>query len=217
MAELRTEEEQVEYIKNWWKENGNSLLISVAIAVAGVFGWKTWVSNQEATAANASAIYENISSVVTAASIDAAQRQSAFHLGDELKEDYASSAYTPMASMLLARAAAEAGQLDQAKTELAFVLASDAADEPMKQLAQLRLARVAMAQGDLAAAESALAAVTSTQYASLQSELSGDLAFAKGDLDAARSAYAKAIESADQQSRSLIQLKLDDIAAGDAS
>lgn len=217
MAELRTEEEQVEYIKNWWKENGNSLLISVAIAVAGVFGWKTWVSNQEATAANASAIYENISSVVTAASIDDAQRQSAFHLGDELKADYDSSAYTPMASMLLARAAAEAGQLDQAKAELEFVLASDAADEPMKQLAQLRLARVAIAQGDLAAAESALAAVTSAQYASLQSELSGDLAFAKGDLDAAREAYSKAVESADQQSRSLIQLKLDDIAAGDAS
>lgn len=217
MAELRTEEEQVEYIKNWWKENGNSLLISVAIAVAGVFGWKTWVSSQEATAANASAIYENISSVVTAAAIDDAQRQSAFHLGGELKADYASSAYTPMAAMLLARAAAEAGQLDQAKAELEFVLASDAADEPMKQLAQLRLARVAMAQGDLAAAESALAAVNSTQYESLQNELSGDLAFAKGDLDAARAAYAKAIESADQQSRSLIQLKLDDIAAGDAS
>ena len=119
--------------------------------------------------------------------------------------------------MLLARAAAEAGQLDQAKAELEFVLASDAADEPMKQLAQLRLARVAMAQGDFAAAESALAVVNSAEFVSLKSELSGDLAFAKGDLDAARAAYSEAIESADPQSRSLIQLKLDDIAAGDAS
>lgn len=217
MAELRTEEEQVEYIKNWWKENGSSLLISVAIAVAGVFGWKTWVSSQEAQAANASALYENISSVVTAAAIDDAQRQSAFHLGGELKADYASSAYTPMAAMLLARAAVEAGELDKAKSELEFVVASEAADEAMKQLAQLRLARIAIAGGDFSGAEVNLSAAGAANYSALHSELTGDLAFAKGDLDAARAAYAKAIESADAQSRSLIQLKLDDISAGDAS
>lgn len=217
MAELRTEEEQVEYIKNWWKENGNSLLISIAIAVAAVFGWKTWVSSQEAQAANASALYENISSVVTANAVDDAQRQSAFHLGDELKADYASSAYAPMASMLLARAAAEAGQLDQAKVELEYVVNSEAADQAMKSLAQLRLARVALAQSDFGAAESALTAAGSSEFVTLHNELVGDLAVAKGDLAAARESYRKAMESADAQSRTLIQLKLDDIAAGDAS
>ncbi len=40
MAELRTEEEQIEAIKRWWKENGVSLLIGAAIAAAGVFAWK---------------------------------------------------------------------------------------------------------------------------------------------------------------------------------
>ena len=42
MAELRTEEEQLEAIKRWWKENGTSLIAGVAIAAAGVFGWNAW-------------------------------------------------------------------------------------------------------------------------------------------------------------------------------
>lgn len=217
VAELRTEEEQVELIKNWWKENGNSLLISIAVAVAAVFGWKTWVSNQEAQAANASALYENISSVVTAAQVDEAQLQSVFFLGDELKSDYASSVYTPMASMLLARAAVEATELDKAKTELQFVTTAEAADAAMKQLAHLRLARLAMAMNDLAAAQTSLDAAGVDQYPGLYHELSGDLAVAQGDLAAARDAYTKAVAQADPQSRSLIQLKLDDIAQGEAS
>ena len=38
MAELRTEEEQLEAIKRWWKENGTSLLAGAVLAAAGVFG-----------------------------------------------------------------------------------------------------------------------------------------------------------------------------------
>lgn len=217
MAELRTEEEQVEFIKNWWKENGTSLLLSIGVAVAGVMGWKAWVANQEATAANASALYENISTVVTAPAVDDAQRTSAFHLGDELKSEFGSSTYAPMAAMLLARSAVESGDLDRAKTELEYVVSSDAADASLKQLASLRLARVALAQEDFAAAKSALARAEGGEYASLYNELSADLAVAQGDLDAARASYRMALETATTQSRALIQLKLDDIATGDAS
>lgn len=217
MSELRTEEEQVELIKNWWKENGNSLLMSIGVAVAVVFGWKAWVANQEANAANASAVYENISSAVTAGSLDDVQRASVFLLGEELKSEFGSSAYAPMASMLLAKVAAESGDLDTAQQELNYVLSNEAADMALKQLANIRLSRVALSQGDMDVAESTLAAAGDKQYPSLYYHLKGDIAYGKGDLSAARDAYAQAMEAADPQSRSLIKLKLDDIAAGDAS
>ncbi|HSG04626.1 MAG TPA: tetratricopeptide repeat protein [Marinobacterium sp.] len=217
MAELRTEEEQVEFIKNWWKENGMSLLISIGIAVSGVVGWKAWVSNQEADAANASALYENISTVVTASVSDDAQLKSVFHLGEQLKSEYGSSAYAPMAAMLLARAAVEAGELDKAKAELEYVVSSEASDTDLQRLANLRLARVALAQAEYSAAEAALNAAGEAEYESLYHELAGDIAVAKGDLSAARAAYTRALQNAAPQARSLIQLKLDDIAAGDAS
>jgi len=217
VAELRTEEEQVEFIKNWWKENGMSLLISIGIAVSGVVGWKAWVSNQEADAANASALYENISTVVTASVSDDAQLKSVFHLGEQLKSEYGSSAYAPMAAMLLARAAVEAGELDKAKAELEYVVSSEASDTDLQRLANLRLARVALAQAEYSAAEAALNAAGEAEYESLYHELAGDIGVAKGDLSAARAAYTRALQNAAPQARSLIQLKLDDIAAGDAS
>ena len=42
MAELRSEEEQLDAIKRWWKSNGTSLIIGVVVAAAGVFAWKAW-------------------------------------------------------------------------------------------------------------------------------------------------------------------------------
>ena len=46
MAELRTEEEQIEAIKRWWKKNGSSLLLGIALALAIVFGWQAWQNHQ---------------------------------------------------------------------------------------------------------------------------------------------------------------------------
>ena len=46
MAELRTEEEQVQAIKDWWKKNGSSLLIGIGAALAIVFGWQAWQNHQ---------------------------------------------------------------------------------------------------------------------------------------------------------------------------
>jgi predicted negative regulator of RcsB-dependent stress response len=37
--DIKTEEEQIAAIKNWWKENGNSLLMAVVAAIAIIFGW----------------------------------------------------------------------------------------------------------------------------------------------------------------------------------
>ena len=60
MAELRTEEEQVQALKNWWNENGKSLLLWIAVALAAVFGWKGWQQQQAVEAENASVLYQNL-------------------------------------------------------------------------------------------------------------------------------------------------------------
>jgi predicted negative regulator of RcsB-dependent stress response len=35
-----TEEQQVEVIKSWWKENGTSVLAGTVIGLVGLFGWR---------------------------------------------------------------------------------------------------------------------------------------------------------------------------------
>ncbi|MDX1713508.1 MAG: tetratricopeptide repeat protein, partial [Halomonas venusta] len=60
MAELRSEEEQLEVIKRWWKENGTSLIAGAVLAAAGVFGWNAWQNYQEGQAEAASVRYQQL-------------------------------------------------------------------------------------------------------------------------------------------------------------
>ena len=60
MAELRSEEEQLDAIKRWWKSNGTSLIIGVVVAAAGVFAWKAWQNYQDSQAEAASAQYQQL-------------------------------------------------------------------------------------------------------------------------------------------------------------
>ncbi len=91
MSDMRTEEEQVEALKNWWKENGKSLLLTIALALAVVFGWKGWQNNQRITAENAAVMYQNLVQAVALASAPQAtddQRTTASHLAKTLKDEY---------------------------------------------------------------------------------------------------------------------------------
>jgi predicted negative regulator of RcsB-dependent stress response len=37
-----TDDEKVEAIKKWWKDNGISVATGVVIGLAVVFGWRAW-------------------------------------------------------------------------------------------------------------------------------------------------------------------------------
>ena len=53
-----TEEEQVEALKKWWKQNGKSVLGGVLIGVAVIYGGKTWLQQHNRQIEVASAEYE---------------------------------------------------------------------------------------------------------------------------------------------------------------
>lgn len=49
MAYDLEEQEQIESLKHWWRDNGNVITwiaIVVLLAVAGWFGWKNWERKQ---------------------------------------------------------------------------------------------------------------------------------------------------------------------------
>ena len=35
-----SEEQQVEAIKDWWKENGKAVVLGVVVGLGGLFGWR---------------------------------------------------------------------------------------------------------------------------------------------------------------------------------
>lgn len=213
MAELRTEEEQVQALKSWWNENGKSLLLGVAVALAGVFGWKGWQQQQAVESENASILYQNMLDATVAAlgpQADPAQHKVADGIAEQLKNDYGSSAYAKYAAMVMARVAVDNKQLDTALLELDWVL-DNQPTESMYTLATIRKARIVASKGDYDAALSLIKSVPVSGYATSISELKGDLYLAKGDIAKARMEYKAALSAAEVNTRPVLQMKLDDL------
>lgn len=214
MAELRTEEEQVQALKSWWNENGKSLVLGVAVAIAVVLGWRGWQSQQAAEAENASILYQNLLDAVVGAigpQQDEAKLATAQHLASQLKDDFDSTTYANFAALIMARVAVEQGELEKALAELDWVLAHEP-DESLLILANIRKGRILAAQGEVDKALSVVAATPTGGYGASLNELKGDLYLAKGDQTEARKAYQAAFDAAAANTRPILEMKLNDLA-----
>ena len=60
MEVYRTEEEQIEAIKRWWKDNGNGILMGIGLAIALVFGWQSWQQNSRSKGEAASTLFNQM-------------------------------------------------------------------------------------------------------------------------------------------------------------
>ena len=108
-----------------------------------------------------------------------------------LRETHEGEAFSEFASLQVAAAAVEAGDLELARAELESVKASVEADSTLGQLVQLRLARVMAASGDEAAAVAILEQGSSSFPASYAQAL-GDIHLAAGREAEALVAYQSA-------------------------
>ena len=217
MAENMTDEEQLQILKNWWKENGRSLVLIVSLALIAYFGWGWWNTHQQRQGEAASAIYSEL--METAASnlqeaLSDEKRSTAEFLIKQLQDEYGTSLYAVSASLLGAKLAVEQGDLPLAEKQLAIALKN--ADSDTKMIASLRLARVYLVQEKYADALALVEDVNDDSFAGLSAELKGDILTAKGELQQAQAAYQLALEklSADSgQQKRFIEIKLSNLLA----
>ncbi|MES9993046.1 MAG: tetratricopeptide repeat protein [Candidatus Thiodiazotropha sp.] len=205
MSEFQTEEEQVEAIKRWWKENGTSVIAGLVIGLGGVFGWQAWGNYKDRIGAEAALAFNQV-----VAAVDRGDQASAVKQAELMRSNYDNSSYAVFAAMAEARVKLEEGDAATAISRLQWAV-QRAHNPALQQLVQLNLARILLNEGDLDAAEK-LVLSEEGGFAGEFAVIRGDIAFARGDKAAAAAAYTLAM-TLEVSDRNLLQMKLDDLAA----
>lgn len=205
------EQDKLAELKSWWARFGTAItaiVVVAALAFAGWNGWKWWQAKQ---AQEASALYFAVSEGLTKNEPAKVKDATA-----QLIEKYAGTGYAPRGALLAARAAFEAGDLNQARTHLDWVIANAKEDE-LRAIARLRLSALLL---DLKKPEEALAVLDARHPASFEGlflDARGDVFLALGRYADAKTAFEAALPKLDARGamRNYTQVKLD-YAAGAA-
>lgn len=213
MSAHLTEEEQIEALKRWWKDNGTATLAAVAITAGGWFAWGQYTNHLQNKADAGSVLYKEFAEIQEKVQFgDASEedQKTAEHLATQLIQEHDGSLYEDFARLHMAKMAVAEENFDEAKTQLLSVIDS-AADETLPYVAKLRLARVYFAEKDYDKALDMLDASVPDSFAASFAELRGDILMAKKDFAEAKTAYETAMSSevANPMRQSLIQLKID--------
>lgn len=197
-----TEEEQVQAIKQWWKDNATSLISGIVIGIAILAGYKYWTETKQQQAQQASNIYSEILSAPNDKS----------NKVEVLKSEYSSTPYAALAALLIAKDNVEHNELDKAIAQLKWVI--DNSDSGTKHIATQRLARVYLSQDNLEAAEALVKGVAAEGFAASYNEIRGDINLAKKLPVQAKENYRLALAALipGDQRYAIIKMKLDDLA-----
>ena len=207
MATHLEDEEDLEKLKTWWKDNWVGLVAGLVIGFGAIGGWEGYKHWRDGRAEAASQMFEELKK-----NLEASKTEDADKIVATLKADFAHTPYAAAAALTAAQGEVKAAKYDEAAANLAWVV-EHSSDDGLVQVARLRHARVLLAQGKPDDAMKALGDEAGS-FSSLAEELRGDIQLAKGDRKAARSAYEKALAAAESgaTNKTLLQQKLDDLA-----
>lgn len=186
-----TDEEQVERIKKWWKDNHRSVIVGVLAGLLLVFGWQYWRQRQVTRQEQASTMYAHVLQANTNSDADRKTRET---IVDNLKTIYPRSTYSALATLLVARVSIQDNHLQQTQEQLTWVI-DHSRDAVLKQVARLRLARVLLAQKSYDAALVQLDKATLDSFRGITAEIRGDIYVAQGKTEQARQAYQTALRA----------------------
>ncbi len=217
MAYDLDEQEKIASLKHWWEKYGNgltSVVLGVAVAVAGFNLWQWYQRDKVAKAAGA---YDELQRATVAKDLPRTRE-----LTGLLLDKFGSTAYAEMAALLSAKTNLESGDAKTAKAQLQWTV-EHAVDPEYRALGRLRLAGVLLdeGQGDEALKQIAKgsAGELSVPFQASFADRRGDIYIAQNKPDDAKHEYAATLalleSRADSRSyANVVQLKLDGLLGG---
>ncbi len=209
MAAYESDQEQIETLKKWWKENGVPILTGAALGLALLFGWRTWDNYTTVQAENASTFYQQILMNLEKGEIGKARE-----VANSLLSQHSNSSYASLGQLNLAMQDLKEGHQDAAHARLQWVIDKNQFPE-IVHIARLRKAKLYLSEKKFPEAKSLLNVPTQGNFSPNYAELKGDTAVAEGQLETARSAYQLALEtgkdSFSPDQKGWVQMKLDNL------
>lgn len=200
----QTEEQQVEAIKSFWNENGNSIIAGLVLGFSGFIGYgyyKDHKAEQELMVADS---YQAV--VELAAGDESAYRTA----GETFINENGSSSYASLTALGLAKNAAEHKDWAEVAKYLTTAI-EKATDDGIKGIATVRLARVQVQLAQYDDAIKTLSQSLPKSFSAAAEEIKGDAYLKQDKVELARNAYQAALSVEGQTPSPSLQMKLDDL------
>ena len=190
------QEEEIEKLKEWWRENGLALIIGLSIGISTVVGWRLWELRETRLESSASDLFQDILADAEDGEID----ENLSEMADVIRTSYSQTFYTTLADLAETRRETEEGKLATARKRLRELI-DDTDDDALRAVAELRLARQLIATRNLDEAEQLLADIPEEDETALHWELRGDLLVLRGDKEGAIDFYLRAWQQKDDETK----------------
>ena len=204
MAYSIEEEQEINQLKEWWKENGKTIIVAFILGVGGMFGWRYWQAHQAEQIAQASAQYDAL--IYSAQQDEQAKKANI----EQFVQANSKTAYAVFALLDEAKKAAEKQDFAAAEVNLNQAL-TQSQDEVLTSIVALRLSAVQFQLGQLDNALTTLNQVKGESFNARKAILTGDIQVAKGDKVAAKNSFEQAQQSGSQLEQQMAKMKLNNL------
>ena len=204
MAYSIEEEQEINQLKDWWKENSKTIIVAFILGVGGMFGWRYWQAYQAEQIAQASSQYD---ALIYSAQQDKQAKKANI---EQFVQANSKTAYAVFALLDEAKKAAEKQDFAAAEVNLNQAL-TQSQDEVLTSIVALRLSAVQFQLGQLDNALTTLNQVKGESFSARKAILTGDIQVAKGDKVAAKNSFEQAQQSGSQLEQQMAKMKLDNL------
>ncbi|MBS5999625.1 tetratricopeptide repeat protein [Haemophilus haemolyticus] len=204
MAYSIEEEQEINQLKDWWKENGKTIIVAFILGVGGMFGWRYWQAHQAEQIAQASAQYD---ALIYSAQQDKQAKKANI---EQFVQANSKTAYAVFALLDEAKKATEKQDFAAAEVNLNQAL-TQSQDEVLTSIVALRLSAVQFQLGQLDNALTTLNQVKGESFNARKAILTGDIQIVKGDKVAAKNSFEQAQQSGSQLEQQVAKMKLNNL------
>ena len=204
MAYSIEEEQEINQLKDWWKENSKTIIVAFILGVGGMFGWRYWQAHQAEQIAQASAQYDAL--IYSAQQDEQAKKANI----EQFVQANSKTAYAVFALLDEAKKATEKQDFAAAEANLNQAL-TQSQDEVLISIVALRLSAVQFQLGQLDNALTTLNQVKGESFNARKAILTGDIQVAKGDKVAAKKSFEQAQQSGSQLEQQMAKMKLNNL------